>query len=257
MTPRPAAPSDPAVLLALLWRHTAPLGQTGQRRGPRPACTVDDVVEAAIALADRDGLEAVSMRAVAGTLGVATMSVYTYVPGKAELVDLMVDAVHAHMSRPPWGQRSWQERVRAVADSNYAVLCQHSWLAVVSSARPVLGPGGMAKYDHELSAFEGLGLDDVTVDDALGYLLTFVHGAAREATAARASELTTALSDQQWWERNAPLLAQVFDERTYPTAARIGSAAGAARGSAYDPDHAYAFGLARTLEGIHALVHPA
>ncbi len=251
---RPAAPSDPAVLLALLWRHR---NVPGRRRGPRPASSVDDVVEAAIVLADRDGLEAVSMRAVAGALGVATMSVYTYVPGKAELVDLMVDAVHAGTPRPPWGQRSWQERARAVADSNYVMVRQHPWLAVASSARPVLGPGGMAKYDHELRAFEGLGLDDVTVDDALGYLLTFVHGAAREATAARASQLTTALSDQQWWERNAPLLAQVFDESTYPTAARIGSAAGAARGSAYDPDHAYAFGLARTLEGIHALIHPA
>ncbi len=59
---------------------------------------------------------------------------------------------------------------------------------------------------------------------------------------------------EQWWAGNAPLLAQVFDRQAYPLATRVGSAAGAAHGSAHDPDHAYRFGLQRVLDGLAALI---
>ena len=62
------------------------------------------------------------------------------------------------------------------------------------------------------------------------------------------------MSEQQWWTANAALLARVFDEAKYPTAARVGAAAGAAHGAAYDPDHAYTFGLRRVLDGLGALI---
>ena len=85
---------DLARTLSLLWRETEP-----PRRGPRPRHSVDDVVEAAIAIADADGLDAVTMRAVAERLGISPMSLYTYVPGKAELLDLMLDAIYLAMPR--------------------------------------------------------------------------------------------------------------------------------------------------------------
>jgi hypothetical protein len=62
------------------------------------------------------------------------------------------------------------------------------------------------------------------------------------------------MDDQQWWAANAPLLARILDERAYPLAARVGSAAGAAHGSAHDPDHAYRFGLDRVLDGLAAII---
>jgi hypothetical protein len=62
------------------------------------------------------------------------------------------------------------------------------------------------------------------------------------------------MDDQQWWAANAPLLAGIIDARAYPLAARVGSAAGAAHGSAYDPDHAYRFGLDRVLDGLAAII---
>jgi hypothetical protein len=114
----------------------------------------------------------------------------------------------------------------------------------------------MANYEHELRAFDALGLDDVAVDDSLTLLLTFVQAAARAEVSARASALDSAMNDAQWWAANAPLLARVFDEAAYPTAARVGSAAGAAHGSAYDPGHAFEFGLARLLDGIAVLLDP-
>jgi hypothetical protein len=112
----------------------------------------------------------------------------------------------------------------------------------------------MSKYEHELSALDGLGLSDVEMDDCLTHLLTFVQASARAAADARAAQHDSAMNDQQWWEANAPLLARVLDENAYPTAVRVGAAAGAAHGSAHDPDHAYVFGLQRALDAFAALI---
>ena len=77
---------------------------------------------------------------------------------------------------------------------------------------------------------------------------------ARAAQDARAAQVDSAMSDQQWWAANAPLLDRVLDEQAYPLAVRVGGAAGAAHGSALDPAHAYDFGLQRVLDGLAALV---
>jgi AcrR family transcriptional regulator len=212
------------------------------------------VVDTATAIADAEGLGAVTMRRVAGELGVSAMTVYTYVPGKAELVDAMLDAAYARMPRTDTRGRPWRERLTAVADENRALCRTHPWVAGVHTARPTLGPGAMARYEHELSALDGLGLTDVQMDDALTYLTGFVYACARAEADARAAAADSAMNDAQWWAANAPLLAKVFDAAAYPLAARVGTAAGVAHGAAYDPDHAYAFGLARVLDGLAALI---
>jgi hypothetical protein len=73
----------------------------------------------------------------------------------------------------------------------------------------------------------------------------------------RAARQESAIDDAQWWAANAPLLARVFDEKRYPTAARVGAAAGAAYGTAYSPEHAYTFGLERLLDGLAPLIDAA
>ena len=240
---------DPGRTLQLLWRTT-----TNSQHGPRRGLSVDIVVEAATALADAEGLAALTMRRVAQTLGVVPMTLYTYVPAKAELIDLMVDAAYQAMPRAETSSQPWRERVTAIANENKRLFEQHPWVAAVSTARPPLGPGQMAKYEHELSALDGLGLDDVTMDDCLTYLLTFIQASARATADARPARHDSAMDDQAWWEANAPLFAQVFDEHAYPTAARVGAAAGAAHGSAYDPQHAYNFGLQRVLDSLNILI---
>jgi AcrR family transcriptional regulator len=242
---------DPARTLALLWRDPS---ARGTQRGPRQGLTVDRVVAAAIELADAEGVQAVTMRRVAQALGVAPMSLYTYVPGKAELLDLMLDTAYAHMARTDLSNMPWRARVAAVAHDNRDLYEQHPWAATVCASRPPLGPGLMAKYEHELTAFAGLGLDDVEMDDALTYLLSFVQASARSAAEAAAIRRDSAMSDERWWAVNAPLLAQVFDEAKYPTAARVGTAAGAVHRGAYNPTHAYEFGLRRILDGLGVLI---
>jgi AcrR family transcriptional regulator len=270
MPPDRSSAGDPARTLALLWRDA---DRRAPARGPRPGLSVDRVVDAAVELADRDGLAAVTVRRVAEALGIAPMSVYTYVPGKAELLDLMVDAVGGETARPGRVAGGWRDRLEQVARENWALYRRHPWLvhmafsrenlalyrrhpwvAAVSTVRPPLGPGLIAKYDHELRAFEGLGLGDVEQDAALEYLLSFVQASARAAIDARASRRDSGQTDAQWWERNAPLLARVFDAERFPVAVRVGTAAGTAHQAAQDPAYSFEFGLARVLDGLAALI---
>lgn len=238
---------DPARTVELLWRHHR---QPAARRGPKPKLGVDDVVDAAIALADADGLDALTMRALAQRLGLPAMSLYRVIPAKAELLDLAVDACFTAMPRRAWRTRqSWRTRVTRVAEDNRALYARHPWLTGVSTARPPLGPGQLAKYDHELGAFDGLPVDDVTRDAALSHLLGFVRWAALAAVAER--------DDAAWWSAAGPALAAVVDATAYPLASRVGLDAGDAQGAALDADRAWDFGLRRVLDGLTALEHSA
>jgi AcrR family transcriptional regulator len=215
---------------------------------------VEGIVRSAIAIADRAGLEAVTMRRLADSLGVGPMALYTYVPGKADLLALMLDAVYREMPLGGWSGERWRDRLAAVARDNRALFEAHPWAAEVSSTRPPLGPGLMAKYEHELSAFANTGLGDVETDAALTFLLGFVRSTALAAQDARATRRESGMTDEQWWAANAPLLERVLDPDAYPTAARVGAAAGAAQGGAYSPEHAWEFGLQRVLDGLGALI---
>src|SRR5262249_14396180 len=170
-----------------------PRGWGGRPRGPAPrpaprqGLTIDQVVAAATDLADAEGLDAVTMRRIAGRLGVVPMTLYTYVPGKAELLDLMLDSAYARMPRADTTGQPWRQRVTAVAEENRALFETHPWAATISTIRPPLGPGLMAKYEHELAALDGLGLDDIQMDAALTHLLTFVQAWAQAAADAKAT----------------------------------------------------------------------
>ncbi|MFD7730885.1 TetR/AcrR family transcriptional regulator [Kitasatospora phosalacinea] len=243
---------DPAHTLALLWG--VPLAPTAGRRGPRKAHSPAEIAAVAIRTADAEGLDAVTMRRVAQELGLSPMALYTYVPGKAELLDLMLDTLYAAMPRTTPADQGWRARATAVADDNRALYAAHPWTAAVPTTRPPLGPGLMAKYEYELRALEGTGLDDVRLDAALTHLLGFVQTCARTAADARAAQQDSAMNDQQWWEANADLLARVLDPARYPVATRVGAAAGQAQGGAHNADHAYEFGLPRVLDGLAALI---
>jgi AcrR family transcriptional regulator len=240
---------DPARSIELLWR-------TRERptRGRRPTLSVDAIVTAAIELADSSGLGALSMRALAERLGVGTMSLYTHVPGKAELIDLMLDTVLAETARPEDVPGGWRARLELVARENAALFHRHPWVLEVVTFRPPMGPGLIAKYDYELRALEGIGLTDVEMDSVLTLLLEFARGAARAALESTLVEQRTGLTDEQWWMAQAPLLEQVIEPGAFPVAGRVGTEAAKAYDGLWDPEHAFEFGLERVLDGIEVLV---
>jgi AcrR family transcriptional regulator len=237
--------------MALLWRR-AP----GRAREPagRSGLTVDRIVAAALGIADRDGLDALTMRGIADELGVSSMTPYGYVPSKGELLALMLDTVYERMTSTLDHEAGWRERVAAVAHDNRALHRARPWTLYVSTVRPWPGPGLLAKYERELSALEGIGLHDLEMDAALSHLLGLVRASVQAEVEVVGVTAETGAGDARWWESVGPVLAAVVDEAAYPLASRVGTAAGVAHGAAYSPDAVYAFGLGRLLDGIEALI---
>lgn len=257
MTDERTGAGESGATLALLWRREMAEKENAPsppRKGPKRALTVERIVETAISVADNEGLNAVTMRRIAQALGVVPMTLYTYVPGKPELLDLMLDSLYVQMVPSQTSDASWRSRLEGIAHDNLSLYRRHPWAALISTARPPLGPGLFAKYERELSALDGLGLTDVEMDDALTFLLSFVRACAREEASILRASQQNPLTDAQWWESNAPLLAQLVNERDFPLGTRVGTATGESRGAAYSPEHAYTFGLARVLDGLATLI---
>ncbi|MEW2499508.1 MULTISPECIES: TetR/AcrR family transcriptional regulator [unclassified Amycolatopsis] len=241
---------DPRRTIELLWGVPGP-----PRRGPKPKLTVADVVATATRLADADGLEAVTMRRVADELGVAPMSLYTYVPGHAELIDLMLDDAHGELTAelPSTG---WRDALTAVAEDLWRLYHRHPWLLQITTGRPPLGPNTFAKYERELSALDGLDLDELELDAVVSLVIGLVQGTARGSIDAVRLARRTGLTDAEWWERSAPVLTEIpaADAANFPRASRVGTAAGQAHNAASNPEHHFRFGLARILDGVTLLV---
>lgn len=247
---------DPARTIALLWGTSTPA-----RRGPRPALTTERVVGAAVTIADDEGdLAALSMRRVAEALGVSTMSLYTYVASRTELVEAMLDTVLAEQLAElaalteGEGPTDWQAGLLGVAEASWSLSLRHPWVLEVFTGRPPLGPNAIAAYDLELRVLEGIGLTDVEMDAALTVLHTHVEGVARRRVEAARTVRRTGLTDAQWWASAGPALAAVLDPDRFPVASRVGTAAGETHQSAHDPEDAYRFGVRCLVDGLAVLV---
>jgi AcrR family transcriptional regulator len=231
---------DPGRTLELLWG-----AREAPSRGPKPGLTVDEIVRAAIAVADAEGLEALSMRRLATELGAGTMSLYRYLPGKAELVDLMLDAVFAEVAPPPEGE-AWRPVLEHYAREIWASYRRHPWSAAAET-RPVLGPGSIDRYEGMLRAVATTGLPPGDVLNAAELVGLYVAGAAGRAAEEADAERRTGVSEEEWWGAREDFWERYFDVERYPTITALYEAgAFEARADAFE------FGLQRVLDGIEA-----
>ena len=237
--------------LGLLWRRQ--LGTPQRSRGPRQRVSVDEVIRAAIAVADEEGLPAFSMRKVADRLELALMSVYTYVPGRAELIGLMVDEVIGEREHPPH-EGPVRQRLTQVAQHMWDEYHRHPWLLEVDESRPWIGPHGCDRYEWQLAAVEGAGLTDLDMDQVVTALANVTAGAARTSVAARRTAEQSGISDAEWWAVNAPVLERLMPPGAYPLAGRVGTTAGEEYNAVGDPDRSFRFALDRLLDGVELLL---
>ncbi|PSK89444.1 TetR family transcriptional regulator [Murinocardiopsis flavida] len=234
-------------LIDLLWRDH-PDAPGGGSRGPRAKVSTSQAVDAAIALADAEGLDAVSVRRVSAELGISAMALYTHVGSRDDLLVLMADTVRGRQPRGPYASTAWQARVRGLAEADLALYAAHWWLLDVDDQRTSLGPGTIAKYDHELHAFQGSGLNEVDQDAALGFVADFVRASAR----ARRPDPRAADMAEVWSSWSRRLAAYLGDD--FPLAQRVGAAAGEAMNAPYSAEAAWAFGLDRVLDALDSLI---
>jgi AcrR family transcriptional regulator len=238
--------SDLSRRVALLWgQREAP------RRGPKSTLTVEDITRAAVHIADRDGLAAVSMARVAAELGNATMALYRHVRSKDELFLLMWDC--AVESPPDLGDEvGWRAKITLWARSLVAALRRHPWYARIPISGPPLGPGNLAWFDSALSALSDTGLHDGEKIAVVTGLLTVVHGQVRLA-----GDLSAGYQENpEAFNQYGAVLASVVDPRRFPAVATIvanGSFEPSADVTA-DIEADFEFGLTLYLDGLAALI---
>jgi AcrR family transcriptional regulator len=238
---------DPIRSLSLLWRTPDQPDKPG--RGPKPALTVDRIVQTAIAVADAEGLTAVSMRRVATELGAGAMSLYRYVPSKAELLDLMLDTVLAERATPDLTSGDWRANLERIAREDWAHFHRHPWVLQVAKGRPLLGPNEIAAFETVLVSIKDIGLSEREMVATVTLLGEYVEGAARVHVETARAAKETGVSDEQWWSDRTWFWEKLFDPARFPTIAAI-----YATGAFDDPLDPFEFGLQRVLDGIEATV---
>ncbi|RSN45875.1 TetR family transcriptional regulator [Amycolatopsis sp. WAC 04197] len=231
------AQPDPERAIELLWGTSEP---------ERPGLSLGRIVAAAVEVADAEGLASLSMRKVAERFGTTTMSLYRYVPGKAELVELMRDAVYGEFPMESsdglgWraGLERWARRAREMYD-------RHPWLVHSAGSRRLPGPNIMAGYDHALDVASRSGLAPAQVIAVVNLVGGFVESAARQAGEAAELQRRTGVTHERWWSERESLFERLD---RYPALERLWKAGGMDA-----PLDAFEFGLRRTLDGIEALI---
>ncbi|MBB0245004.1 TetR family transcriptional regulator [Streptomyces alkaliphilus] len=249
MTTAHSGSGDLSRSMELLWRGKEPSG-----RGPRPGLTLEAIVDAAITLADREGIPALSMRRVAAELGVGTMSLYRYIPGKGELLDLMLDRVLSPGPTgtgppPPEATENWRTAMEFVAVSSWRLYLAHPWLLQVNQTRPVLGPNALEGLEFVLEALNGIGLLDAERMAVIMAVDHYVTGTARTYVLQAVSARETGVSDEEFWAAQGPILGEILESGRFPRLAEL------------DPDsfsvggvQALRFGLDPLLDGLERYI---
>ncbi|MEU4414158.1 TetR/AcrR family transcriptional regulator C-terminal domain-containing protein [Nocardia salmonicida] len=136
----------------------------------------DRVLDAAIRVADRGGVEAITMRRVAQELGVEAMSLYNHVPNKDAILDGVVDAVFAAIELPAAGGADWREAIRARARSARSVLAQHSWALGLMDSRRNPGSATLRHHDAVLGVLRRAGFSLPMAAHAVSLIDSYVGG---------------------------------------------------------------------------------
>lgn len=134
------------------------LGKQPQR-GPKRELSIKQIVEAAIEIADKDGLNAVSMSRVASSLGFTTMSLYRYIPSKDDLLLLMQDAV-CHIPSPTTEEKTnWREKMREYVNVSIGIFRDHPWFSEIPVSGVPVTPNNLQLVDRALQATRDLPLN--------------------------------------------------------------------------------------------------
>lgn len=230
--------------IALAWGVAA-----NPQRGPKREMSVEKIVEAAVALADADGIGAVSMAAVAARLGFTPMSLYRYVSAKDDLLLLMQEEATGLPPEEYRDREGWRDKLRALFDAQARMYLAHPWLLSIPITGSPITPSSSAWLDAGLESLAGTPLDDVerlavalAVTGSARWYGIVIAGYAEQAR-------TSGMSPEQITVQEAQLFDRVITADEYP-ALRAAIEAGVFL-SEDDPFH---FGIERIFDGVEAYI---
>jgi AcrR family transcriptional regulator len=217
---------------------------------PRPApgpLSRERIVHAAIALADRDGLAAVSLRKIGAALDAGPMRLYGYVATKEELLELMVDAVYGEIAGAVTGD--WRQALSTVAHRQRRAAAAHPWFADLLGGRHHFGPNALAHLEAALGALrDAPGFEDIdAVMQAVQTVNAYVIGAIRNEAAEQRAERDSGLDKSAWQRVAGPYMERMIATGRFPTLAKVMREA-----TFPPPDVVFDAGLACVLDGIAA-----
>ena len=201
------------------------------------------VVVEAVRLADREGVDGLSMRRLAGALGAGAMSLYHYVASKDELLDAMIDIVFEEIELPP-EETDWQSAMRRVATSTRQVLARHPWAIGLMESRTTPGPANLRHREAFTACLRKAGFSALTATHANWLLNSYVYGYALQAASLpfdTADELAEMTEDVY-----LPQLPP--DEFPY-----LNESAAALVAAGFDPAEQFIFGLDLVLAALEPL----
>ena len=204
------------------------------------------VVAEAVRLADREGVEGLSMRRLAGALGAGAMSLYHYVASKDELLDTMIDIVFEEIEPPPVDS-DWRSAMRREGLSTQQVLARHPWAISLMESRTTPGPANLRHREAVTSCLRNAGFSVLTATHANWLLNSYVYGYALQA-ASLPFETAAELADMT---ENVYLPQLPPDEFPY-----LNESAAALFAAGYDPAEEFTFGLDLVLAALEPLRAP-
>ena len=208
-----------------------------------PGLSKQRLVDEAVRLADRDGVDRLSMRRLAGTLGAGAMSLYHYVASKDELLDAMIDTVFAEIELPPL-EADWQTAMRRQAVSARQVLARHPWAIGLMESRTTPGPANLRHREAVTACLRRAGFSVQAATHTNWLLNSHVYGYALQETTLpfnTADELADMVEDVY-----LPQLPP--DEFPY-----LNESAAALVAARYDPAEEFIFGLDLVLAALEPL----
>jgi AcrR family transcriptional regulator len=224
------------------------------RKGPKPGLSLDQIVAAGLQVADREGLDALSMSRVAAELGASTMSLYRYVSAKEELVALMVDASFSEAVAPPPGgpPEGWRAGLSHWAWALRASYQRHRWVSRVPiSGLPIL-PHEVAWFEQALAAMRGTGLAEEEKASVIMLLAGYVRNLASTEADIEAAVRASGAGPGEWISSFGRTLTKLTDPVRFPALTEF--IAAGVFDKFDDPDDEFIFGLERILDGIETLV---
>jgi AcrR family transcriptional regulator len=196
-------------------------------------------------IADREGLQAISMRRLAGELGSGAMSLYRHVSGKDQILDMLLDAAYGEIAVPAAPSGNWREDVRDMARQTRTVLKRHAWLGPLLTSRPTLGPNYLRWFEFLLAA---TALEAPQIQARLrviGTVFAFVAGVVGYELGEEETNRRHKLTPERKRKFAAPHLAPILATGHFPNLALF-----VEQGGGEPTDESFEFGLKCVLDGV-------